>query len=109
MIDNIPTYFDIKLSNSSKIFESEEIIGLSPEEIQKGEELYTKLLESLKKGEQIDEGLFTAILGGTVGAIAGPAIGKALCKVLGINEEGILGKLLTSRLVTTAIGISLGK
>jgi hypothetical protein len=50
-----------------------------------------------------------ALVGGSIGALAGPAIGRAICKALGIDQSGTLGKLLTSRLVTTAIGIAMGK
>jgi hypothetical protein len=110
MISNfkeIPSYYD--LTYSSKIFESQQIIGLSPDEIQKGENLYNSLVEKLQKNEPIDEGIFGAIIGGVTGALIGPAVGKAICKVLGIEENGVLGKLLTSRLVTTALGITIGK
>jgi hypothetical protein len=37
---NVHTYYDIKLANTSKIFESEQIIGLTPEQIQEGEKFY---------------------------------------------------------------------
>jgi uncharacterized membrane protein YeaQ/YmgE (transglycosylase-associated protein family) len=63
----------------------------------------------LNKGEEIDEGFFGALVGGTAGALVGPAIGKAVCSALGIKEEGVLGKLITSRLVTTAIGAALSR
>lgn len=58
--------------------------------------------------EQIDEGFFSGLLGGTAGAVAGPAIMKAVCSVLGIRD-GRLYDLLTSRLVTSAVGYELGK
>jgi hypothetical protein len=105
------TYFDIKYANSSKIFESEEIIRTqaTPAEIHEAEQLYYDAVDRLEKGEELDEGFFGGLIGGTLGALAGPAIGRALCKVLGIDEKGHFGKLLTSRLVTTAMGIALGK
>ena len=106
---DFPTYYDIKYSQSSKIFESEEIRDMSPDQIQEAEKAYYQILEKLNKGEEIDEGFLGALTGGAIGALAGPAIGRAICRALGINEEGTLGKLLTSRLVTTAIGIALGK
>lgn len=95
----------------SMIFESEEIrlSGASPEELKEAERLYYEAVRKLDNGEELDEGFFGALAGGAVGALAGPAIGRALCKVLGIDEKGHLGKLLTSRLVTTAMGIALGK
>jgi len=56
----------------------------------------------------MDEGLFTALLGGVAGATIGPAIMRAICKVLGISETGLLGKTLTSSLVLGALGTELG-
>ena len=56
----------------------------------------------------MDEGLFTALLGGAAGATIGPAIMKAICKILGIDVNGTLGKLLTSSLVMGALGTELG-
>ena len=104
----IPTYYDLKYSSSSKIFESEEIKGLTPDQIQEGEKAYKLILEKLKNGEDLDEGILGAFIGGAAGALAGPAIGRAICRALGIDEKGVLGTMLTSRLVTTSIGIALG-
>jgi hypothetical protein len=56
----------------------------------------------------MDEGLFSALLGGVAGATIGPAIMKAVCKILGIDQNGTLGKLLTSSLVMGALGAELG-
>ena len=106
---DFPTYLDIKYSKGSAIFEAEQVKDLTAEQIQEAEKAYNILVEKLQKGEQIDEGLFGALIGGSLGFLAGPAIGKAICSVLGIKEEGPLGKLLTSRLVTTAMGVALGK
>jgi hypothetical protein len=108
-MEKFPTYNDIKFRNTSKIFEAEEIKGLTPKQIEEGENAYKILVEKLEKGEEIDEGVFTGLLGAGVGALAGPAIGKAICKVLGIEEGGPLGKLLTSRLVTAAMGYALAR
>lgn len=108
-MNEFPTYYDLKFSKGSKIFEAEEIKGLTPEQIAEGEKAYATLVEKLQKGEPIDEGLLGSIIGGTAGLLVGPAIGRAICRALGIEENGTLGKLLTSRLVTTAIGIALGK
>jgi uncharacterized protein YcfJ len=102
-----PTYKDLK--NFKPIFESEQTKNLTPDEILEAENAYKILVEKLQKGEQIDEGVFSALVGGTVGALVGPAIGKAMCTVLGIKEDGPLGKLMLSRLVTTAMGVALGK
>jgi hypothetical protein len=106
---DFPTYYDIKYSQTSRIFESEEIKDMAPDQIQEAEKAYYQILEKLNNGEEVDEGFLGALTGGTIGALAGPAIGRAICKALGIDQDGTFGKLLTSRLVTTAIGIALGK
>lgn len=103
------TYYDFKYQSSSKIFEGEEIKNLNPSEIKEAEATYFSIVEKLEKGEELDEGLLGSLVGGAAGALIGPAIGRAICKVLGIDTKGHLGKLMTSRLVTTAMGIALGK
>lgn len=108
-MSEIKTYLDIKYENSSKIFESELIKDLTPDQIQEAEKMYGLLVEKLQKGEPIEEGFFTGILGAGVGALVGPTIMKALCKALGIEENGTLGKLLTSKLVLSAIGYTVAK
>ena len=107
-MNKLPTYSELK-SRKGKIFEAEETKGFTPEQINEAEEAYNSILNKLKKGEDLDEGFLSGLIGGGVGALAGPAIGRAICKALGIDEKGTLGKMLTSRLVTTAIGIALGK
>lgn len=109
MARELLTYYDFQYASTTKIFEAEQVKGLTPEQIQEGEKLYNILVEKLEKGEEIDEGVLGSIAGGVVGVLVGPAIGKAICRVLGIDEQGTLGKLMTSRLVTTALGIALGK
>jgi len=108
-MEKFPTYNDLKYSTTSKIFESEDIKGLTATQIQEAERTYNLIVDKLEKGEEIDEGIFTGLLGAGVGALAGPAIGKAICKVLGIEETGVLGKLMTSRLVTAAMGYALAR
>ena len=105
----LPTYLELKNQPSSKIFESAEITGLSIDQVKEAENAYHKIVQRLEKGEEIDEGFLSGLVGGGIGALAGPAIGRAICKALGIKEDGVLGKMLTSRLVTTAIGIALGR
>lgn len=107
--ESLPTYYDIKYAGVSKIFEAEEIKGATPEQIQEATEFYEGIISALQAGEDVDEGLLGGLAGAGVGVLAGPAIGKAICKVLGIDPKGNLGKLLTSRLVTTAFGYELGK
>lgn len=74
--------------------------------------LSSVLKESIETGKPvddcIDEGIFGALFGGIAGATAGPAVMKAFCKVLGIDERGTLGSLLTSRAVLAAMGGTLG-
>lgn len=56
----------------------------------------------------IDEGLLSALVGGVVGGAAGKTVMEAVCKALGVKEDSTLGKLLTSRMVLTAVGTYLG-
>lgn len=68
-----------------------------------------KLLQEAKENKtSIDEGLFGALFGGIAGATAGPAVMKAVCHVLGVDEKGTFGSLLTSRVVLAALGAKLG-
>lgn len=66
------------------------------------------LNEAKENNTPLDEGLFGALFGGITGATAGPAIMKGICKVLGVDEKGTFGNLLTSRVVLTALGGYLG-
>ena len=72
------------------------------------DDIIAALLEAKENNTPIEEGLGKALLGGLAGVTVGPAIMKAVCKVLGINEGGALGNLMTSRLVLTAMGGYLG-
>ena len=108
-MDKLPTYLELKNQPTSRIFESEEVRGFSAAQINEAEQAYESILNRLKNGEEVDEGFLSGLIGGGIGALAGPTIGKAICKALGIDEKGTLGKMLTSRLVTTAIGVALGK
>jgi outer membrane lipoprotein SlyB len=72
------------------------------------DDIIAVLLEAKENNTPIEEGLGKALLGGLAGVTVGPAIMKAVCKVLGINEGGALGNLMTSRLVLTAMGGYLG-
>lgn len=58
--------------------------------------------------EMTNEGFFGSIIGGLAGFALGKSVGKMIARVLGINK-GIFYDLLTSRLVGTAIGASMGK
>jgi hypothetical protein len=109
MENNIKTYYDLKYSNSSKIFESEEIKNLTPDQVQEAEKFYHMLVEKLQKGEEVNEGLLSGIVGAGIGLLSGSILSKTICKVLGISEDGVLGKLICSPVVQTAIGYAIGK
>lgn len=103
------TYYDFKLASTSKIFEAEEIKGLSPDQIHEAEKAYGILVEKLKNNDIIEEGFFSGLIGAGASALIGPTVMRALCKALGIEESGVLGKLLTSKLVLSAIGYTVAK
>ena len=67
-----------------------------------------KLQQAKTEKQPIDEGLLGSIIGGVAGVTVGPTVMKTICKVLGIDEKGPLGSLMTSRLIITAAGAKLG-
>lgn len=73
---------------------------------------YDKIIEALQEAKKnnvpLDEGLFSSILGGVAGTTFGPSVMSAICKALGIDEKGQLGKLMTSRLILGAVGAMIG-
>ncbi len=73
---------------------------------------YDTIIEALQEAKNdnlpLDEGIVKAIIGGTIGALAGPSIMKAVANVLGLKENGTLYNTMTSRLVTTAVAAYLG-
>lgn len=73
---------------------------------------YDKIIEALEQCKQentpIDEGVVKALIGAAAGLTMGPAIMKGVCHVLGIQENGALGNLMTSRLILTALTGYLG-
>lgn len=73
---------------------------------------YDKIIQKLQEAKEndvpIEEGIFGAIVGGVAGAAMGPKIMKAICKALGVDEKGPFGSLLTSRLILTSVGASVG-
>lgn len=58
--------------------------------------------------EITNEGFFGSIIGGLAGFALGKSVGKMIARVLGI-QKGIFYDLLTSRLVGTALGATMGK
>lgn len=61
-----------------------------------------------KKLSELDEGFLGQILGGVAGYVIGPAIGKVIANALGV-EKGILYDMMTSKLVSVALGASIAK
>lgn len=72
------------------------------------DDVIAKLQEAKENGTPIEEGILGAVVGGITGATIGPKIMKALCKALGVSETGPFGSLLTSRLVLSAVGATVG-
>lgn len=72
------------------------------------EEFIKMMNEAKEQDMPFDEGLGKALFGGLAGATIGPSVMKALCKVLGITENGTLGSLMTSRMVITGLGTYMG-
>ena len=94
------------------IMKTMEEVAKQTMQITEEQQAYDNLIQILQEAKAnntpIDEGLGKAILGGLAGATVGPAIMRAVCRVLGINETGPMGNLMTSRLVLTAMGGYLG-
>lgn len=99
----IKTFNEI-ISNES-IFEGIDVSYLTESELLEAVNAYTKLNESFEKGgiEQLEKEIQEGLLGTIAGFIMGPAIGKVVANALGI-ERGILYDMLTSRLVSAALG-----
>jgi len=72
------------------------------------DEIIKKLQEAKEAGTPIEEGILGALTGGLVGVTMGPKIMKGICKILGVDERGQFGSLLTSRMMTTALGTYMG-
>ena len=72
------------------------------------DDIIHRLTEAKENGVPVDEGVFGAIAGGLIGAAIGPKVMKTVCKVLGVDERGQFGSLMTSRMMTTALGAAMG-
>lgn len=98
------------IKDFKELFNKNENINTSSDkEIIEAINAYRSLVDHLDNGgslDNIDEGIIGNILGGVTGALVGPALGKAICKALGITK-GIIYDMLTSRLVTTALGATI--
>ena len=101
---------------SQSLYEGIDLTNYTPKEIMNSKKVYDYICEAydisqkenIPMEELLDEGIFSAIIGGAVSSTIGVSIMKAICKCLGIDEKGTLGNLLTSRLVLTAMGTQLG-
>ena len=99
-----------------ELFEGINPILLTKTNTQNGRKLYNYLIEAAKRADmkgtpidsEIDEGLLGGLIGGAAGATLGPVVMRAICRILGISEDGTLGKLLTSSMVCAALGAELG-
>ena len=65
-----------------------------------------EIFNLIKNGNDIDESFLGTLIGGTAGVLLGPIIGRTLARVLGV-EKGLLYNLLTSKMVTGAIGAAI--
>lgn len=90
--------------------ESVDLTYLNEREKGEAERIYNELKEAVEIHgiSAIDEGILSSIIGGAAGFLLGPTIGKIIANALGI-EKGILYDMLTSRLVSTALGSSIAK
>lgn len=57
---------------------------------------------------KLNEGVFGAIMGGVIGLSFGKQVGMAVAKVLGLQKNGALYNLLTSKVITTLLGTAIG-
>ena len=72
------------------------------------DDIIQKLTEAKEANLPSEEGLLGALTGGIIGMAIGPKVMKAICKILGVDERGQFGSLLTSRMMTTALGAAMG-
>lgn len=105
--NKILDYIKKDLQKSNKpLLESTDFNFLNEEEKIEVENAIKLLNES--DLNNLDEGIISNILSGIGGFIIGPAIGKVIANALGI-EKGILYDMLTSRLVSAALGSAVSK
>jgi hypothetical protein len=98
------------------LYEGIDLYGYTPKQIMDSKKLYNYIVESAEIAKEqnvplsdvLDEGIFGSLVGMAAGATIGPSIMKAICKVLGIDEKGALGSLMTSKVILSAMGSQLG-
>ena len=90
----------------------EEYINNSSDNVVTEELSYDNIIKKLQEAKDndipIEEGIIGAVVGGLTGATFGPKVMKAVCKALGVDEKGPFGSLLTSRLILTSVGTTVG-
>lgn len=72
------------------------------------DDIISKLNKAKENNLPIEEGLLGALTGGIIGMTIGPKVMKSVCRILGVDERGQFGSLLTSRMMTTALGAAMG-
>jgi hypothetical protein len=95
---------------NTSVFEGIDVSYLNEQELNEAIALYEILNESVADGgiEALETKLQEGIFGAVAGFIAGPAIGRVIANALGI-DKGILYDMLTSRLVSAALGSAIQK
>ena|SRR3972149_4028719 len=93
-------------SNQKEAISQTGLNYLNEEENAHVESAIQEWLNAGGKIEHLDEGFFGKLLGGAAGFVVGPTIGKIVARALGITT-GPLYDVLTSRLVSTALGASI--
>jgi hypothetical protein len=94
-----------EIVNHENIFEGIDVSYLTESELVEAANVYHKLNECFETDgiEGLELKLKEGLLGSIAGFIMGPAIGKVIANALGV-EKGILYDMLTSRLVSAALG-----
>ena len=92
------------------IFENVDLDHLTEEQINEAVVVYHALNESFEEGgiEGLEAKLAEGFLGGLAGFLIGPSVGRVIARALGV-EKGILYDMLTSRLVSAALGSAIQK
>lgn len=67
------------------------------------------IIEQMGKEEQLNEGVISRAIGAVGGFAVGPAIGKIVADVLGVEKRSMLRDFLESRLVGSSLGSAITK